>query len=151
MTLTLTPIPETVETVRARRRELVETAARDTLLFFPGTEPDALLTVLDRAVPGFGPVTDEDLDWVRAIAAECRNGLPVTFTVSCAMLSRWVPQFLGMLKQMQRLGSISSSREITFYADGDGDFRPRFSWADDLPAPANGIGGTKGSVLFDAG
>jgi len=50
----------------------------------------------------------------------------VEFTIKCEMKKRWAKQFLSMLKYMQQLGSMGSSREITFYADGDGDFRPQF-------------------------
>lgn len=44
------------------------------------------------------------------------------------MNARWARQFLGMLKTMQQLGSQGSSREVILYADGDGDFRPKFEW-----------------------
>ncbi len=39
---------------------------------------------------------------------------------------RWIPQFLGMLYLMKRMGTLGCSRTIGFYADGDGDFRPEF-------------------------
>lgn len=61
------------------------------------------------------------------------------FTIECEMNERWVPHFLGMLKKMQQLGSLGSSREITFYADGDGDFRPKFNWDTTLPEPAKAL------------
>ena len=32
---------------------------------------------------------------------------------------------------MQKLGSGGSSRTLGFYADGDGDFRPKFEWNTD--------------------
>jgi hypothetical protein len=48
------------------------------------------------------------------------------FTIKVKMENRWIPHFLGMLKAMQILGGIGSSRWIKFYADGDGDFRPKF-------------------------
>lgn len=51
-----------------------------------------------------------------------------TVHIVATMKSRWVPHFLGMLAEMQRLGTQGSSRSVTFVADGDGDFRPRFSW-----------------------
>ena len=50
----------------------------------------------------------------------------ITFDVTCTMNVRWAEQFLGMLHQMQRLGSMGSSRNVTIFADGDGDFRPKF-------------------------
>ena len=58
-----------------------------------------------------------------------------TFTITVTMRSRWVPVFLGMLRQMERLGHIGASRTISFFADGDGDFRPKFEW-DSPTAPA---------------
>jgi hypothetical protein len=55
-----------------------------------------------------------------------------TFTITCTMKERWIPHFLGMLKKMEYLGNIGASRAVTIYADGDGDFRPKFSWQEDL-------------------
>ena len=52
----------------------------------------------------------------------------VQFTIRVDMQRRWVPYFLGMLKTMQRLGGWGSSRQLGFYSDGDGDFRPKFEW-----------------------
>lgn len=48
------------------------------------------------------------------------------FRIECEMKDRWIPHFLAMLKYMEYLGNIGSSREVTLYADGDGDFRPKF-------------------------
>lgn len=50
------------------------------------------------------------------------------FTIKVKMKDRWIPHFLGMLKYMQTLGNIGSSRTISFFSDGDGDFRPKFEW-----------------------
>lgn len=58
------------------------------------------------------------------------------FTITCTMNERWVSHFLGMLKSMQRLGSLGGSRWVRFYSDGDGDFRPKFEWDKSLPEPA---------------
>lgn len=44
----------------------------------------------------------------------------ISFTIKCTMKSRWVSHFLSMLKYMQRLGGIGSSREVAIYSDGDG-------------------------------
>lgn len=52
----------------------------------------------------------------------------ITFTVECTMKRRWAEQFLGMLNHMRRLGSMSSSRTVKFFADGDGDYRPKFNY-----------------------
>lgn len=59
------------------------------------------------------------------------KGEDITFSIRCTMRKRWVPHFLGMLKMMQRLGSVGSSRVVAIYADGDGDFRPKFEPASD--------------------
>ena len=59
-----------------------------------------------------------------------------TFTITCKMKTRWVPQFLGMLQAMQRLGSLGGSRWVRFYSDGEGDYRPKFEWDKTLPDPA---------------
>ena len=75
----------------------------------------------------------------------------VTFQVTCTMRPRWVPFFLGMLRHMQYLGSIGSSRTVTFTADGDGDFRPRFAWDVGLPAPEEPELDRHGCAHFDAG
>jgi len=70
----------------------------------------------------------------------------VWFTVDCEMRARWVPHFLGMLKLMQCLGSRGSSRVVSFYADGDGDFNPRFTFDNSLP-----IAKPQRETFFDAG
>jgi hypothetical protein len=69
------------------------------------------------------------------------------------MEERWIPHFLGMLKSMEQLGSQGSSRYVSIYVDGDGDFHPKFNWDDeyDLPpvaAPQNQHGGNR---TYDAG
>lgn len=74
-----------------------------------------------------------------------------TFTITCTMRARWVPHFLAMLKYMQQLGGQGSSRNVTLHADGDGDFRPKFQWADDLPADGKPILDCDGDRTYDAG
>ncbi len=74
----------------------------------------------------------------------------VTFTITCTMRPRWIPQFLGMLRHMQVLGAQGSSRNVTIFADGDGDFRPRFDWKD-LPDPAPAFMLKGDDAFFDAG
>jgi hypothetical protein len=46
-------------------------------------------------------------------------------TITVRMKERWMPHFLSMLKYMEQLGGLGGSREVSFYADGDGDFRPK--------------------------
>lgn len=81
----------------------------------------------------------------------------ITFRVTCTMNARWARQFLGMLRTMQSLGSMGSSREVAIYADGDGDFRPKFEW-DEGSLGELGIEPTPGRIVaprdkhfFDAG
>jgi len=49
-----------------------------------------------------------------------------TIKIEMTVKERWLPSFLGMLELMQSMGSMGCSRTIGFYADGDGDFRPKF-------------------------
>jgi hypothetical protein len=73
------------------------------------------------------------------------------FTVQVQMRKRWVPHFLAMLKYMQYLGSVGSSRNVTFMSDGDGDFRPKFSLDMALPYEANPVEDVNGNRTYDAG
>lgn len=73
------------------------------------------------------------------------------FKIECEMQDRWVPHFLAMLKYMQQLGGLGGSRKVTFYADGDGDFRPKFSWDKALPSDAKPRADEGGHRLYDAG
>ncbi len=76
----------------------------------------------------------------------------ITFTITCTMKERWVPHFLSMLKYMQQLGGMGSSRVVGLYADGDGDFRPKFIWDKELPsANAKPVRDELGDRLYDAG
>ena len=79
------------------------------------------------------------------------KGIDKTFTIKCTMKDRWVPHFLAMLKYMAYLGRIGSSRMVSFYADGDGDFRPKFEWDESLSTDAKPISNDKGDRLYDAG
>lgn len=48
------------------------------------------------------------------------------FTIEVEMEERWIDDFCSMLKEMERLGNIGSSKKVGIYSDGDGDFRPKF-------------------------
>lgn len=74
-----------------------------------------------------------------------------TFTIECSMKERWVPHFLGMLKYMQQLGGMGSSRTVSMYADGDGDFHPKFKWDESLPEVAKPTRDNGGDRFYDAG
>jgi hypothetical protein len=74
-----------------------------------------------------------------------------TFTITCTMKERWIPHFLGMLGKMEQLGSQGSSRPVGIFADGDGDFRPKFKWEEGMPEEAKPIAGEKSGFFYDAG
>ncbi len=73
------------------------------------------------------------------------------FDIRVKMKSRWVPHFLALLKYMEQLGGLGSSRTVSFYSDGDGDYRPRFRWSSSLPKPARHKTDDDGDRFFDAG
>ena len=45
---------------------------------------------------------------------------------SCRMRRDWMVKFLGLLDKMEYDGNIGHSEQLTFFADGDGTFRPKF-------------------------
>ena len=73
------------------------------------------------------------------------------FTIQCEMKDRWVPHFLAMLRYMQQLGNLGGSREVALYADGDGDFRPKFKWSPALSSEVKPKRDHGGNRLYDAG
>lgn len=76
----------------------------------------------------------------------------VEFDVHCKMKARWVPYFLAMLKRMQANGEAGHSSILAFYADGDGDFRPKFESSVDEPFPhTRKYPDCEVEELFDAG
>lgn len=76
---------------------------------------------------------------------------PVALTITAEIPRRWVPCFLGLLETMQYCGDVGTSRQVTIFADGDGDFQPKFTWLGALDIePAKGAE-TQEGWLFDAG
>jgi hypothetical protein len=74
------------------------------------------------------------------------------FTIECEMNERWIPHFLSMLKYMQQLGGLGSSRYTTIYSDGDGDFRPKFVFDSELlPEVKKPVVDNNGNRTYDAG
>lgn len=49
-----------------------------------------------------------------------------TFTVECTMNERWIPCFMSFLKKIEHNGAVGHSGMVAIFADGDGDFRPKF-------------------------
>ena len=66
---------------------------------------------------------------------------------------RWVPAFLGFLNRLQYCGAVGMSRNTSIYADGDGDFRPKFEVSADcdLPLADAPTEDVRGNQVFDAG
>lgn len=75
----------------------------------------------------------------------------VEFLIKCRMKERWVPHFCSMLKHMERLGGQGSSRKVSFYSDGDGDFRPKFLFNLDTDEVDPISGQESGEHYYDAG
>ena len=73
------------------------------------------------------------------------------FTIEVEMKDRWIPHFLAMLKYMQDLGGMGASRTVSFYADGDGDFHPKFKWSSSLKDDVKPISDRNGDRFYDAG
>ncbi len=82
-----------------------------------------------------------------------------TFNIKVTMNERWVDDFCSMLKWMEYCGNIGHSSVTGFYADGDGDFRPKFEIDTDFKGkhgyfPKEHPEGNKRcdvEVIFDAG
>lgn len=72
------------------------------------------------------------------------------FTIEVEMKERWVPHFMSMLKRMEYLGNIGASGNTGIFADGDGDFRPKFN-TDIEWEEKEAIGGDDNNRLYDAG
>ena len=51
---------------------------------------------------------------------------PMTCTITCKMTREWMERFLKLLDVMQEDGEIGHSETLSFFADGDGTFRPHF-------------------------
>lgn len=75
-----------------------------------------------------------------------------TFTIEVTMNERWVDDFCSMLKRMEKCGNIGHSEIISFYADGDGDFRPHFNIGTAFnTVPAKSRISSDVTILYDAG
>ncbi len=73
------------------------------------------------------------------------------FTIDVEMNERWIPHFLSMLDYIETCGKIGTSRYAAIYADGDGDFQPKFKikgveWEDVEP-----FSDVNGDRVYDAG
>lgn len=78
------------------------------------------------------------------------------FNIKVTMEERWINDFCSMLDWMQSCGDIGHSSIVGFYADGDGDFRPKFEIDTDYEKTkgywkSDGAEFPELEVLFDAG
>jgi hypothetical protein len=73
------------------------------------------------------------------------------FTITVEMQERWIPHFISMLKYMQHLGNVGGSRIVALYADGDGDFRPKFTTDIEFETKEPIITDKNGNRLYAAG
>ena len=79
-----------------------------------------------------------------------------TFNIKVTMEERWINDFCSMLDWMQICGNMGHSSIVGFYADGDGDFRPKFEIDTDYEKTkgfwkADGTELPELEVIFDAG
>ena len=49
-------------------------------------------------------------------------------TITVEMNERWISPFCSFLKAMENNGKLGHSGLLGFYVDGDGDFRPTFTF-----------------------
>ena len=74
------------------------------------------------------------------------------FVIECEVPERWVNDFCTMLRRIEFNGSIGHSGVIGIYADGDGDFRPRFNIQTDFDSTkATELEKFKPMAIYDAG
>lgn len=78
----------------------------------------------------------------------------VTFNVKCTMPKVWASHFQSFLKEMENYGRRGHSGQISFMADGDGNFRPKFKFTKEYET-VQGIRSQqiarKAEQMFDAG
>ena len=78
------------------------------------------------------------------------------FNVNVTMEERWIPCFQSFLHYMHSMGNRGHRGLVGFYADGDGDFRPTFTF--DIPRESFELADLKDptvndipEIIFDAG
>lgn len=72
------------------------------------------------------------------------------FTIAVEMNERWIPHFMSMLKYMEHLGNIGTSRNVEIFSDGDGDFRPKFKTDIEFEV-VEPVADNDGNRTYDAG
>ena len=100
---------------------------------------------------GFVRIRDFKSKWLWNVSGARED---VTFNVKCTMPKVWASHFQSFLKEMERYGQLGHSGQISFMADGDGNFRPKFKFTKEYE-PVQGIQSQqiakKAEQLFDAG
>ena len=92
--------------------------------------------------PSFTGKGSGDLEWIKKICGnpsvrhivyfglergpDDKNEDPMTCTITCKMTREWMERFIKLLDVMQLDGEIGHSETLSFFADGDGTFRPWF-------------------------
>jgi hypothetical protein len=75
-----------------------------------------------------------------------------TFSIEVTMEERWIDHFCSMLKYMEHCGDVGHSEIVSFYSDGDGDFRPKFEIGTDFNITNSRASLTRNvTTLYDAG
>jgi hypothetical protein len=73
------------------------------------------------------------------------------FVIECEVPERWVNDFCSMLNTMEYFGKQGHSGVVGIYADGDGDFRPRFNIQTVYDGNMTPLDKFKPMSIFDAG
>jgi hypothetical protein len=73
------------------------------------------------------------------------------FTIECEVPERWVNDFCSFLEHLEHCGSVGHSALIGFYADGDGDFRPKFRINTEYEKTSGQSSHWTPELMFDAG
>ena len=79
----------------------------------------------------------------------CRD-CPQEFIIRVKMEKRWIPHFCSMLKYIEKLGKLGCSRKVAIFADGDGDFHPKFNFNIEFKEVPP-VKEENGDRLYDAG
>lgn len=98
---------------------------------------------VSRVFPSYCPVCGKKYE------SENREG-SVTINIRANIPERWKNHFLSMLKEMEYLGHVGSSRKVSIFSDGDGDFNPEFEFDCDYEK-VDGTRDASDNVFYDAG
>lgn len=105
---------------------------------------------------GIAPIYDEEKDYCEQFTRrDFVRDKHTIVNISAEIPDRWVNHFCSMLDMMEHLGNIGSSRVVGIVSDGDGDFRPKFTFGvnheDVEPHSSNIDESPICDILYDAG